>query len=183
MSAKENKIKQINIFKGKVIDVTLDTVSIENGDSEIISEREVVHHRGGVCALIKKKNGMIPFVKQFRYAVNSELIELPAGKLNKNEEIDEAIIREVEEEVGLYPLKVTYLGKLFVSPGFSTEVIYLYFIDDYQESKQHLDSDEFLDVIELSYDEAINMVETGKILDAKTVALLYKCEKYFKMEN
>lgn len=183
MSAIENKINQINIFQGKIIDVTLDTVSIQNGDSEIISEREVVHHRGGVCALVKKKNGMIPFVKQFRYAINSELVELPAGKLNKNEKPDDAIIREIEEEVGILPLNIVYLGKLYISPGFSTEIIHLYFIDDYKESKQHLDSDEFLDVIELSYDEAIKMIETGKILDAKTVSLLYQCEKYFKMEK
>ena len=183
MSVIENKIKQINIFQGKIIDVTLDTVSIKNGDGEIISEREVVHHRGGVCALVKKKNGMIPFVKQFRYAINSEIMELPAGKLNQNEKPDEAIIREIEEEVGIIPLNIVYLGKLYVSPGFSTEIIHLYFIDNYEESKQHLDYDEFLDVIELSYDEAIKMIETGKILDAKTVSLLYRCKKYFKMEK
>ncbi len=183
MAALEKQINQKIIYKGHIIDVTLDTISINNGDSTRTSIREVVHHNGGVCALVKLKSGKIPFVKQYRYAFSSELIELPAGKLEKGEEPLHAIIREVEEEVGVIPTRVFEMGKIFVSPGISTEVLYLYYVDEYQESKQNLDEGEFLDVIDMEYEEANEMIEKGIICDAKTVCLMLKCKKYFEMEN
>lgn len=183
MAAIEKQINRKVIYKGRIIDVTLDDISIYSGDDMMTSKRELVHHNGGVCALVKLKNGKIPFVKQYRYAFSSELIELPAGKLEKGEEPFQAIIREVEEEVGIIPTKVLDMGKIFVSPGISTEVLYLYYIDEYQDSKQNLDEGEFLDVINMEYDEAYKMIEEGIICDAKTVCLMLKCKKYFEMEN
>lgn len=180
MAFVEKMVDRKVIYNGYIIDVTLDTISIDNGDSKILSKREIVHHKGGVCALVKTKDNKIFFVKQFRYAFNKEIIELPAGKLEKDEIPLNAIIREVEEEVGVIPKKVIDMGCIYPSVGFTNEVLYLYYIDDYILSEQKFDEDEFLDLFTLSYDEAIKLIETGEICDSKTVCLLLKCKKFFE---
>jgi len=178
--SEEKQIKSKVVYKGHIINVTLDDIYIVNGDNIIYSKREIVHHNGGVCALVKLDNGKIPFVKQYRYAFKDALLELPAGKIEKGEEHLKTIIREVEEEIGIIPNEVVYMGKIYVSPGISDEVLYLYYIEDYELSKQCFDEDEFLDVIEYTYDEAIELINNETICDAKTVSLLLKCQKYFK---
>ena len=175
----EKQIDTKVVYKGYIINVTLDNISIENNGKTVISKREIVHHNGGVCALVKLKNGKIPFVKQFRYAFQDALLELPAGKIEKGEDPLKTIIREVEEEIGIVPKKVISMGKIFVSPGISDEVLHLYYIDDYDITCQSFDDDEFLDVIEYDYDEIVKMIEEGLVCDAKTVTLVLKCNKYF----
>ena len=184
----EKQISSKVVYKGYIINVTVDDISIEPNEADransaqkvIYAKREIVHHNGGVCCLIKLKNGKIPFVKQFRYAFKDAILELPAGKIEKGEDPLSTIIREAEEEIGIIPKEVISMGKIYVSPGISDEVLYLYYIEDYDMSKQSFDEDEFLEVIEYSYDEAIELINNETICDAKTVSLLLKCQKYFK---
>lgn len=181
MSCIERKVNSKNIYNGKIIDVTLDEIIIEDGSQEgKKSYREVVYHRGGVCALVKLKNGLIPLVRQYRYAVGMDMLELPAGKLEVDELPDEAIVRELEEEVGIIPNKIVSLGKIYVSPGFTNEMLHLYYVDDYTEGNVHFDEDEFIDKELYTYDELIKLIEEEKIIDGKTVTAAYKCQRYFK---
>lgn len=177
----EKQIASKLIYNGKIVDVTLDDIIIEDGTKEGKKAfREVVHHRGGVCALVKLKNGLIPLVRQFRYAAGKPLLELPAGKLEKGEEPDNAIQRELEEEIGIIPNKIIKMGKIYVSPGITTEVLHLYYVDDFEEGNTHFDDDEFIEKDIYSYDDLIKMIEKGEIEDGKTISLIYMCQKYFK---
>ena len=178
MASKETKISSVEIYNGKVIKLRKDLVKIENSDVE--AYREIITHNGGCCALIKTKEGKIKFVKQFRYAYNEFTLELPAGKCEVGEKPIETITREVEEEAGIIPNNIIELGMMYPSPGYTNEIIHLYYIDDYKNAKVHFDEDEDLDLLEFTMDEALEMIENGKIVDAKTIILIYKCLKYFK---
>src|SRR5574344_1489375 len=173
----EKTIKSELIYKGRVITVYKDEVQIE--EKNINSTREVVIHNGGVCAVCKTKENKIKFVRQYRYPFKEVLLELPAGKIEKGEKPDETIIREVEEEVGAIPNNITYIGRMYCSPGFSSEIIYLYYVSDYNECETHFDPDEELDIYEYSYEEALQMIESGEIVDAKTICLLLRVRDYF----
>lgn len=177
MSCKENLIKRDIIYNGKIINVYNDVVSIEN--KNITSYREIVEHNGGVCAVIKTKDNKIKFVRQYRYAFGEFLLELPAGKIEKGEDPDLAIAREVEEEVGVSANKIIKVGRMYPSPGYCTEIIYLYYVDDYDDCEKHFDIDEDLDLFEYTYQEALELIENGKIVDAKTICLLLRLRNKF----
>ena len=113
----EKTIKKEKIYEGKVIDLTIHEVEIKDS----ISYREVVEHRGAVCAVPITREGRIVLVKQFRKAVEDYLLEIPAGKLEINEEPSEAIKREIKEETGYDVSNIEYGIKFYTSPGFSNE--------------------------------------------------------------
>ena len=166
----EKKVNSELIYKGKVITVFKDDILIDkNGGINAI--REVVIHNGGACALVKTKDNKIKFVKQYRYAIKDYLIELPAGKIDPNEPHELTIVRELEEEVGVKANSVKYIGKLVLSPGFSNEIIYMYYVDDYEECDTHFDEDEDLEQLELTKEEVIEMIRNGEIYDSKTISL------------
>lgn len=177
MSCKENLVKRDIIYNGKIINIYNDVVSIEN--KNITSYREIVEHNGGVCAVIKTKDNKIKFVRQYRYAFGEFLLELPAGKIEKGEDPDLAIAREVEEEVGVSANKIIKVGRMYPSPGYCTEIIYLYYVDDYDDCEKHFDIDEDLDLFEYTYQEALELIENGKIVDAKTICLLLRLRNKF----
>lgn len=178
MNIEKTKNSQL-IYKGKIIKVLLDDISIDINGIEVHSKREIVVHNGGVCALVKTKSDRIKFVKQYRYAFKQEVLELPAGKIEIGENPDCTIVREVEEEVGIIPKSIEKMGYLYSSPGFCTEIIHLYYIDDYDEAKIKFDFDEYLEEYEYTYDQALEMIRNGEIVDAKTVCLILKCQDKF----
>ncbi len=159
------------IFEGKVIRVCHDEVLLENGEK---AKREVVYHNGGVCILPLTDSGEILFVKQFRYPYKQEVLELPAGKLEKGEEPFESAKRELLEETGTVAQKYTPLGILYPSPGYCGEIIHMFLAENLIFGEQHLDSDEFLDIVKIPMNEAVEMVMEGKIPDAKTQTALLK---------
>ena len=177
MSCKESLVKREVIYNGKIINVYKDVVSLEN--KNITSLREIVEHNGGVCAVVKTKDNKIKFVKQYRYAFLEEVLELPAGKIEKGEDPDYTIAREIEEEVGVSANKIIKIGKMYPSPGFSTEIIHLYYVDDYVECEKHFDDDEDLDSYEFTYSQCLDMINSGEIVDAKTICLLLMVKEKF----
>ena len=177
MSCKENLVKREIIYQGKIMNVYNDVVLLEK--KEITSYREIVEHNGGVCAVVKTNDNKIKFVKQFRYAFGEEVLELPAGKIEKGEDPDLAIAREIEEEVGVRAHKIIKIGKMYPSPGYCTEIIHLYYVDDYEDCDIHFDDDEDLDSYEYTYQEALDLIENGQIVDAKTICLLLRVRDKF----
>ena len=167
----EKTISSKEIFKGKVISVHHDEVSLENGNTAM---REVVYHNGGVCVLPLLSNSDVLFVKQFRYPYREEVLELPAGKLEKGEEPFLSAQRELLEETGATAGEYIDLGKLYPSPGYCSEVISMYLARDLEFSAQKLDEDEFLDVVKIPLQKAVQMVLDGTITDAKTQAAILK---------
>ena len=167
----EKTVSSKEIFSGKVIRVCHDDVILENGKS---AKREVVYHNGGVCVLPLTENGDVLFVRQFRYPYKEEVLELPAGKLEKGEDPLESGKRELLEEVGATANKITFLGELYPSPGYCGEIISMYLAQELSFTGQSLDEDEFLDVVRIPLDEAVEMVMENKIPDAKTQTALLK---------
>jgi ADP-ribose pyrophosphatase len=168
MDLTEKTLDNKNIYKGKIIEVNLKTVQLPNGKK---SEREIVNHPGGVAILAYKDKDTILLVEQFRKPVEQKLLELPAGKIEKGEEIEICGIRELEEETGYKANKFKYLGKIVTSPGFCDEYIYIYKAEDLYKGNMELqDEDEFINVKELKVDKVKEMIKKGEIVDAKTIS-------------
>ena len=137
----EKTLSSETLFEGRVITLTKDTALLENGRT---ATREVVHHHGGACILPYFADGTICMVRQFRYAMQQELWELPAGKLEQGEDPFEAAKRELEEECGLTADHYTSLGEFYPTVGYDTEIIYTWVATGLHETHMHLDADEFL---------------------------------------
>ena len=169
MELKEEKIEEKLVFSGKIINVYVDKVKLPNGK---VGRREVVRHRGAVAAVPYEK-GKVYLVKQFRYAANRVLLEIPAGKLDEDDEDPEWRIKEeLKEEIGKYPKKLEYLGYIYTSPGFATEKIHLYLATDLVDEKEKGDEDEFIEVEVMDLEEAFKKCINGEIVDSKTIAAI-----------
>ena len=173
MDKTEKLLRQEPIYKGRVINITKDEVVCPNGQTSL---REIVHHRGGVAILFKVDDKFI-FEKQYRYAMNEEIIEMPAGKLEEGEIPIEAAKRELLEETGYRPLEMIHLGDSYPTPGYSTEVIHLYYCPKAVKEERHLDNDECIDLIYLTLEEIEEMIAQGKIKDSKSVASIFLYKK------
>ena len=167
----EKTLTSREIFNGHVFRVTLDDVELENGST---SKREIVHHHGGACVLALTDADEVYMVRQFRYAFGEEIWELPAGKLEADEDPFEAAKRELAEECGVTAGKFVDLGILYPTVGYDSEKIYMWAARDLQTTGQHLDEGEFLDVVKMPFAQALEMVLSGEIKDSKTVAALLK---------
>ena len=157
------------IYEGKVLRLELDQVECENGKS---AYREIVRHNGGAAILCISKENKVLLIKQFRYAYNEVLYEIPAGKLEKEEEPLSAAQREFEEETGKLALDMSYLTTIYPTCGYTNEKIYLYLVTRFEQSKPHLDEDEFVEPIWLDLKEVLEMIQKGIIRDAKTICAI-----------
>lgn len=165
-------------FKGNIITAYQDTVELENGKE---ATRDVVRHKGAVCVAPLTDNGEFLFVRQFRYPISRELLELPAGKLDGVDEIPlECCRRELEEETGMCAKEIIYLGDYIASPGFCDEKISLYLAYGLYSGVANPDEDEFLDVISIPTGKAVEMVMDNTICDGKTQLLILKAMEYIK---
>ena len=151
----ETKLESREIFNGHVIHVTLDTVRLEDGRTSL---REIVHHHGGACVLPIDDEGCIYLVRQFRYAFGEEIWELPAGKLEPGEDPFESAKRELSEECGLSADNYIDLGVVYPTVGYDSEKIYLWAATGLHKGGQHLDAGEFLDVVRMPFEEALQKV-------------------------
>lgn len=169
MKLEERTVRKNYIYRGKIISLRCDDALLPNGAP---CTREMVEHPGG-AAVLCKRNGKIALVRQFRYAYREEVLEIPAGKLNPGEDPALAAARELEEETGLVAEKLEPLMVLYPTPGYTNEKIYLYEAVGVHAGKQHLDEDEFLNVVYLPEAEVSARILGGEIRDAKTVAALF----------
>ena len=163
---KEKQTFRKEIYNGRVIDVVCDDVILQDGKA---SKREVVLHSGGVVILAVDANNMVYMVKQYRYDIQKEIYELPAGRLEIGEDPFICAKRELEEECGLIADSWESLGFIYSSPGILSEKLYLYKAAKLKQTQQHLDEGEFLSVCKFNIDEIFSMIKENKINDAKTI--------------
>ena len=169
MNKEEKKLSSEQIYDGRVIKVSKDEVLCPNGNKSL---REIVHHRGGVGILFKLGDKFV-FEKQYRYAFNEEIIEIPAGKLEEGEIPLPAAERELLEETGYRPLEMIFLGDMYPTVGYSNEVIHLYFCEKAKKEERHLDNDEMIDLFLFSMEEIEQMIANNQIKDSKSIAAIY----------
>lgn len=169
----EKTIKREMIFQGKIIDVALDEVALPNGG---VAKRELVFHPGGVGIVAITPEDKMLFVRQFRKPLERVILEIPAGKIDPGEgdrpEVTGA--RELEEETGYRPEKMTHLDSMYLSPGFANEMLHLYLAEGLVkvENPKPMDEDEVIEVYELTLAEAQAALANGEICDAKTIYAL-----------
>ena len=174
MNFEEKTLSSEYVFRGKVIDVKRDDILVSNGHKSI---REVVEHSGGVVILAIKE-GKILTVNQFRYPIKTTSIELPAGKLEIGEDPDFASKRELEEETGYIAKNWKSLGYIYTSVGFCNEKLYLYLATDLEYKQVNPDEDEIIEPKEYPIKEVFEMIDNGKINDAKTLCALLRAREY-----
>jgi len=175
MHLEEKTLNSLTVYEGKIFTVTHDAVMLENGSE---ATRDVLHHNGGVCVIPVTENNEVYLVKQFRYPFREVTTEIPAGKLEKNESHAECGKRELLEETGCTCTDYTYLGEIYPTPAYDSEIIHIYLARGLKrESGQNLDEDEFLDVEKVPFKEALEMTMDGRIKDAKTQIALLKASR------
>ena len=165
------------IYDGKILTLTRDTVTLENGKTAL---REVVTHHGGVCVVPVTDDNEIIFVNQFRYPFHDVLLEIPAGKIDKDEEHSVCGKRELLEETGAVATEYIYLGKMYPTTGYCTESIHMYLAKGLSFEEQKLDDDEFLDVVKIPFDKALEMIMNNEIPDGKTQTAILKVAFFLK---
>lgn len=153
------------VFEGRVVSVTVDTVS----EGELTYQREVVHHNGSAVIVPVFDDGTVALVRQYRHPAVRYLLEVPAGTLAKGERPELGAARELKEELGLVAARLEKLSEFFVSPGFCEEKMWVYLATELSEGEQALEDDEIIDVVRLPIADALEMITSGEIEDAKTI--------------
>jgi ADP-ribose pyrophosphatase len=177
MKLEEKKLSSEEIYKGKLLHVQKDTVELPNGHQ---STRELIRHQGAVVILPLFEDGRILLEKQFRYAPNEIFIELPAGKVDPGEDGLTTGKRELLEETGYEAKTWTFLANIFPAIGYADEKMDLYLAQDLTYRGHQRDEDEFLETFTVTLDEAMELIISNQIGDAKTAVGLFWAEKIIK---
>lgn len=170
----EKKLSSKVTYEGKVIDITLDDIELPDGTK---SFREVIRHPGGVVIVALKDANTILMVKQYRYAISEVSLELPAGKLEKGEDILLAAKRELHEETGYIAENWQSLGFINTTPGICDEKLYLFLATDLKYDKPCPDEGEIICHYEYKLDEVFELIKNGKLNDSKTICALMRAFK------
>ena len=175
----EKKISSENVFDGVLLHVRKDEVELPNGHKSV---REWIKHPGASSVIPLLPDNQIILVRQFRYPVDQVTLEVPAGKLDfVGEDPLECAKRELSEETGYSAEKIWKLTTIATTVGFSNEIIHLFAATNLTPGKQHPDDDEFINAIKVPLTAAVQMVESGKIIDAKSViSILLLAKQIYK---
>ena len=166
MFFEEKTLDTKRIYEGRIINLRVDKVTVQNGTST----REIVEHNGGsVIAAITNDNKIV-MVRQFRKPFDKAILEVPAGKLDGDEDPAEAALRELSEETGYTAGKLEKLNEFYPSVGYTTEVLHIYLATELTPGATHPDENEVLEVMEMDLEDVYGMIMDGKIHDGKTIA-------------
>ena len=166
----ETKIDGRRVFEGRILTLEVDRVRLPAGGE---SEREVIRHPGAAVMVPVTEAGEVLFVRQFRYAAGEVLLELPAGKLDPEEDPADCAARETAEETGYRPHTVEKMGEFYTAQGFTDELIRAFLVTDLVPAPEaEADADEVLEMVSLTVDSYTEMVARGEIRDAKTLAAM-----------
>ena len=163
----EDQIDNLEVFSGRLLKVQMDRVRLPDGNEAM---REYVRHPGAVAVIAVLDNGNLIFERQYRYPLRRVFLEIPAGKIDVGEDILACAVRELREETGYEAAEWNYLGVIHPCIGYSDERIEFFLARGLRQVGHALDEEEFLDVIELSLEEAYASTLDGRITDGKTIA-------------
>ncbi len=169
------------IYKGKVFDVQVDEIEYESGNNSI---REIAVHPGGAVIVALTKDYKILFVNQFRYPLQKYILELPAGKLEPNEDPLTCAIRELEEETGYKTNNIKQLGSICTTPGFSTEILHIFLATDLEDGHHNREEGEQgMEVYSYSLKEIDEKIKDSEIMDGKTLSGIYLAKLFLTSEK
>lgn len=163
---KEKTFKSKLIYKGKILSLRLDDVILPNGKT---TTREIVEHPGAVAILPLIDKDKFLLVKQFRTPIRKTLLEIPAGKIEKGENIRQCAKRELMEETGYKTDNLKKIASVYLAPGYSSEIIHVFLAKNLKETKSNPDDDEFIQNVILKKKDTLDKIKNGKINDSKTI--------------
>jgi ADP-ribose pyrophosphatase len=164
------------MYSGKIVSLDVDQIKYPDGST---GEVEIVRHPGAAAILpfLSDPAGDDPqilLIRQYRYATDGFLYEIPAGKLDKDEAPDQCAARELREETGCSAEKIEHLFTTFTTPGFTDEQIHVYMATGLTQGQSATESHEFLEIERVTLSRSLHMIQQGEIRDAKTaLAILY----------
>jgi ADP-ribose pyrophosphatase len=163
------KVSSRRVYTGRVISLDVDEVRFPDGS---IGQLEMIRHSGAsaVVPLIDaaKVDPEVVLIRQYRYAANGYLYEIPAGRLNPDESAEQCADRELREETGYSAGRLRQLTTIYTTPGFTDERIHLFVAEDLSNGVATPEADEFMELHQIPLSQAIAMVHSGEIVDSKT---------------
>lgn len=175
MNFYEKQLDTKTVYEGIIVNIKRDIAELSNGCRV---DREVVEHPGGVGIVPVTKDNKVLMVRQYRYPMEEELLEIPAGKLGEGEDPFECAVRELSEETGCTAGRYIDLGASYPSPGFCKEILYVYLALDLQSGEMHLDENELLSVETIAIDELIEKIMANELPDGKSIIGILKAKRY-----
>lgn len=166
MVYEEKTLRSERIYEGTILNLRRDTVTVINGESH----REIIEHNGGAVIAAITDDNKIVMVRQYRKPAGRVMLELPAGKRDGNEAHEVTAARELKEETGYTAYDMRFLTRMYTSPGYSEEILYIYLARNLTPGETDFDDNEAIDIVEIPLDEAVEMVLAGKIEDGKSQA-------------
>ena len=171
----EKVIDSRSIYDGRVVHLRMETIQAENGETY---QREVIRHGGAVALVPLDPDDTLILVRQFRAGADGPMLEIPAGTLDPGEDRLDCARRELQEEIGYYPGKLTPIGQLRVAASYTSEVITVYLAEDLRPSRLPGDEDENITIVRMPFDEALRMAYSNEIDDSKTlIALMWMAHR------
>jgi len=171
---KEKKLSSKHVYRGSLLDIYVDEVEIFNGRTKV---REYTKHPGAAAVIPILPDGKIGLIKHYRYPTDQIHIEIPAGKIDRRENLEVTARRECQEEIGFLPQKLTFLTKINPCIGYSDEAIWLYLGKNLKKVQQKLTEDESIEFFPVSFTDALNLVWKGNISDVKTIISILWLDK------
>ena len=165
----ETVLASERVYEGRILNLRVDEIRTSTGVEAL---REIVENGSAVAMVALDDQQRVVLVKQYRHAVRSIVIEIPAGKLDGDEDPLEGAQRELREETGFRAGRFEQLGSFYPAPAWSTEFVYLYLATDLTPGPTHLEDDEAIELLHVPLAEAIEMIHSGAIIDGKTIAAL-----------
>jgi len=165
----EKKVATQQIYQGRAVNVRVDTVEKASG---IKTTREVVEHSDCIAVVALDEQGNMLLVRQFRHAVDRFLTEIPAGGIDPGEEPTDAVRRELQEEIGYFPRKIDKLGGFYATPGYGTEYLHCFLATDLVPARLVAEDTDDIELVRVSPDEIPQLIASGQICDAKSIAAL-----------
>lgn len=180
MIYEEKTMKSEKIYEGKILSVRVDTVELPD---KKYSKREIVEHPGAVAVVAITDDNEIVLVKQFRKATETVMLEIPAGKLEINENPEECAIRELKEETGLEAKEIEFVLDYYSSPGFTNEKVHIFIASELLSGEAEPEEDEYIDIVKVNIDDALEMVNNGTIRDGKTIIGIFTAHARLNMKK
>ncbi len=173
----EKVLSSETIYDGRAVKLRVDTVEMPNGRQ---TTREIVEHSDCVAIIAIDDEDNILLVSQYREAVDKELLEIPAGGIEPDEDPEAAVIREMQEETGYRPRKLERLGGFYSAPGYCTEFLHLYLATDLVASRLFAEDTEEISLVRVPLAQVPGLIASGTIRDAKSLAGLHLLRQHRK---
>ena len=176
----EQKKHSEKVFTGELLHVFKDEAILPDSST---GRREWIQHPGACAVVPMFGNGDCVLIQQFRYPAQQLFWEVPAGKIDVDEDPLSTAKRELKEETGYRAEQWTYIGHFYPAIGYADEIIHIYLAEELTQGAQNTDQDEFLSIYRVSFKEVLNMIDSGEINDAKTISSIIRVQGCLKQQK